>query len=58
LVFLPTRLISSVFGLFNDKLYNNPILGLKIGIAGMTIIGIGLIGCVVWNKIYSQQRTE
>nr|WP_162897324.1 MFS transporter [Aquimarina sp. AD1] len=56
LVFLPTRLISLVFGLFNDKLYENPMLGLKIGIVGMTIIGIGLIGYVVWNKNYLQQR--
>ena len=56
LVFLPTRLISLIFGLFNDKLYDNPMLGLKIGIVGMTIIGIGLIGYVVWNKNYLQHR--
>lgn len=56
LAFLPTRLISLIFGLFNDKLYENPMLGLKIGIVGMTIIGIGLIGYVVWNKNYLQQR--
>jgi POT family proton-dependent oligopeptide transporter len=56
LAFLPTRLISLIFGLFNDKLYDNPMLGLKIGIAGMTVIGIGLIGYLVWNKNYLQQR--
>ena len=56
LAFLPTRLISLIFGLFNDKLYDNPMLGLKIGLAGMTIIGIGLIGYVVWNKNYLQHR--
>ena len=50
LAFLPTRLISLVFGLFNDKLYDNPMLGLKIGIVGMTIIGIGLIGCIIIDK--------
>ena len=50
LAFLPTRLISLIFGLFNDKLYDNPMLGLKIGIIGMTIVGIGLIGYVWWNK--------
>lgn len=38
LAFLPTRLISLIFGLFNDKLYDNPMLGLKIGIAGMTVM--------------------
>lgn len=50
LAFLPTRLISLVFGLFNDKLYDNSMLGLKIGIVGMTIIGIGLIGYILINK--------
>ena len=50
LAFLPTRLISLVFGLFNDTLYDKPILALKIGIIAMTIIGIGLIGYVWWNK--------
>lgn len=49
--FLPTRLISLIFGLFNDKLYDNPILGLKIGITGMIVIGIGLVAYVVWNKL-------
>lgn len=50
LAFLPTRLISLAFGLFNDKLYDNPMLGLKIGIVGMTIIGIGLIGYIIIDK--------
>ena len=50
LAFLPTRLISLIFGLFNDKLYENSMLGLKIGIIGMTIIGICLISYIVWNK--------
>ncbi|WP_339622747.1 MFS transporter [uncultured Winogradskyella sp.] len=50
LAFLPTRLISLIFGLFNDKLYENSMLGLKIGIIGMTIIGICLIRYIVWNK--------
>ena len=50
LAFLPTRLISLVFGLFNNKLYDNPMLGLKIGIIGMTITGIGLIAYVIINE--------
>jgi POT family proton-dependent oligopeptide transporter len=50
LAFLPTRLISLAFGLFNDKLYDHPMLGLKIGIVGMTAIGIGLIGYILINK--------
>lgn len=50
LSFLPTRLISIVFSVFNDKFYDNPMLGLKIGIVGMTIIGIGLIGYLIIDK--------
>lgn len=50
LAFLPTRLISLIFGLFNDKLYENPMLGLKIGIIGMTIFGIGLVLYVIINR--------
>jgi POT family proton-dependent oligopeptide transporter len=50
LAFLPTKLVSLFFGLFNDKFYDNPILGLKIGITLMAIVGIGLIGYVWWNK--------
>lgn len=49
-VFLPTRLISLIFGLFNDRFYGNPALALKFGITGMTVVGIGLIGFVFWNK--------
>jgi POT family proton-dependent oligopeptide transporter len=56
LVFLPTRLISLIFGLFNGKLYENPILGLKIGLIGMAVVGIGLIGYIIWNQNYRQQR--
>ena len=44
------RLISLIFGLFNDKLYDNPMLGLKIGIVGMTVIGIGLIIYIIIDK--------
>lgn len=50
LAFLPTRLISFIFGLFNDMFYDNPTLGLKFGIIVMTVVGIGLIGYVWWNK--------
>jgi len=57
LTFLPTALISFAFGMFNDKIYDNPILGLKIGIIGMGIIGIGLIGFIWWNKKLPTTRT-
>lgn len=56
LAFLPTRLISLVFGLFYDRIYDNPMLGLKIGIIGMAVVGIGLIGYLILNKNYLQQR--
>lgn len=50
LAFLPTRLITLIFGLFNDKLYDNPMLGLKIGIIGMMVTAIGLIIYIIINK--------
>jgi len=56
LAFLPTRLIALAFSLFDNKFYDNPMLGLKIGIAGMTLIGIALIGYVKWNKNHLRQN--
>jgi proton-dependent oligopeptide transporter, POT family len=50
LAFIPTRLFSVIFGLFNDRFYDNPSLALKFGIIAMTTISIGLIGFVLWNK--------
>ncbi|MEP1487486.1 MAG: MFS transporter [Algibacter sp.] len=50
LAFIPTRLFSIIFELFNDKFYDTPTLGLKLGIIAMTIVGIGLIVYVWWNK--------
>lgn len=58
LAFLPTRLIALIFGLFNDRFYNNPILGLKFGIIAMIIVGIGLIGFVWWNKRTAHKNFE
>ncbi|AUC80718.1 MFS transporter [Lacinutrix sp. Bg11-31] len=58
LAFLPTRLIALIFGLFNERFYENPVLGLKFGIITMTVISIGLIALVFWNKKnYLQQST-
>lgn len=50
LTFLPSRLISLLFGLFNDGLNDNPMLELKIALTVMTIVGVGLIGYVILNK--------
>jgi POT family proton-dependent oligopeptide transporter len=55
--FIPTRLIGAIFGLFNDRFYDNPTLGLKLGIITMVVFSIGLIAYVLWEKKnYLQQR--
>lgn len=50
LAFIPTRLMSLVFGLFNERFYDDPILALIFGIITMFLIGIGLLGYVFWNR--------
>ena len=50
LAFIPTRLFSEIIGLFNDKLYDNPIFGLKIGMTAMVVVSIGLITYILWKK--------
>lgn len=50
LAFLPGRLISLIFGLFNDEFYDNPMLGVKFGIIIFTVIGLGLLGYNQLNK--------
>ncbi|WCO03526.1 POT-type proton-dependent oligopeptide transporter [Psychroserpens ponticola] len=57
LAFIPTRLFGFIFGLFNDRFYDNPTLGIKLGIIAMVIISVGLIVYVFWEKKnYLQQR--
>lgn len=56
LAFLPSRLFSIILGMFSDKIYDHPMLGLKIGIIGMSVVGIGFIGYLIWNKRYAQQH--
>lgn len=53
LSFIPTKLFSSIFALLNDKIIENPILGLKIGLIGMAIIGLGLIVYLVLNPKFA-----
>lgn len=43
LTFLPSRLIAFSFSLFNEKFYENPILGQKFGIITLSIIAFGVI---------------
>lgn len=56
LAFLPTKLISLFFGLFSNRIYDEPLLGIKIGIIGMTIIAIGISGFVWWNEKSSKNN--
>lgn len=57
LAFIPTRLFSVIFSVFNEKFYENPIFSLKFGLMAMIIVSIGLIIFVKWKKInYLQQR--
>ncbi len=50
LAFIPTRLLSAILGFFNDKLYDNPVFGLKIGMIIMAIVSIGLIAYIYYRK--------
>ena len=50
LAFLPGRLISLIFGLFNDEFYDNPMLGVKFGIIIFSVMGLGLLGYIQLNK--------
>jgi len=43
LAFIPTRLLAVTTGIYSDEIYDNPILGLKIGLISMLIIGVGLM---------------
>ena len=57
LAFIPTRLFSVIFSVFNEKFYENPIFSLKFGLMAMIIVSIGLIIFVKWKKKnYLQQR--
>ncbi len=50
LAFIPTQLFTVITDLFNDKLYNNPIFGLKIGLTAMGIVSIVLITYILLKK--------
>lgn len=57
LAFIPTRLFSLIFGVFNEKFYENPIFSVKFGLIAMIIVSIGLIIFMKWKKKnYLQQR--
>ena len=57
LAFIPTKLFVFLFSLFNEKFYDDPILGLKFGIISSTVVGAGLVTfLLVKRKNYLQQR--
>lgn len=56
LTFVPTGLFSLLFELFNGTMNENPILGLKFGILGLSLIGIGMMGYFWWNKKRKNER--
>ncbi|NRA93368.1 MAG: hypothetical protein HRU26_11905, partial [Psychroserpens sp.] len=57
LSFLPTSIVSYLFGSLSDEFFDNPIIGLKIGLIGMASVALCLIGYVLINrKNYLQQR--
>lgn len=49
LVSIPTMLFAWIFGFFNERFYNNPILGLTFAIIAMSCISIGLV-FMLWRK--------
>lgn len=50
LAFIPTSMLIFSTGFFNDRFYDNPIFGLKLGVIIMIIVAIGLFGYIAWNK--------
>lgn len=50
LAFVPTKIFALIFGLFNERFYDNPTLGVKFGIITMILISIGIIGYIIIDK--------
>jgi len=52
--FLPTRLFNVIFGLFNDRFYEDSFLGAKIGMITMFAISFGLLIYIIFNRKSTQ----
>lgn len=50
LAFVPIKIFALIFGLFNERFYDNPTLGVKFGIIAMILISIGIIGYIIIDK--------
>ncbi|NVK65873.1 MAG: MFS transporter [Flavobacteriales bacterium] len=56
LTFLPIRSILFIFSFYDNLFYGKPFFGLKIGIVGMSIVGIGLILYLIIQKKMRQKH--
>lgn len=57
IAFVPTKIFALIFGIFHERIYDNPTLGLKFGIIAMILISIGIIGYIIIDKKnYLQHR--
>lgn len=50
MAFVPTKIFALIFGLFNQRFYDNPTLGVRFGIIAMILISIGIIGYIIIDK--------
>ncbi|MGW9685081.1 POT-type proton-dependent oligopeptide transporter [Flagellimonas sp. 2504JD1-5] len=50
LAFVPTKIFTLIFGLFNERFYDNPALGVKFGIIALILTSIGIIGYIIIDK--------
>lgn len=58
LSFLPIKLIATIFVLFQGEMYENPELGIIIGILTMLFMAIGLWFFMRWNKAQTRQESK
>lgn len=57
LAFVPTKIFALIFGIFHERIYDNPTLGIKFGIIAMILMSIVIIGYIIIDKKnYLQQR--
>ena len=57
LAFLPAKIAYVVISLFNESLYMNPILGLKIGTIGMIVMSVVFVGLLILSKKINFDKT-
>jgi len=58
LAYIPTRLFSALIGVFSERFYDNPILGVKYGLFTMVFIGVALLGYVLLKKRTTYNKLE